>query len=121
MAVAYGLPESAALRAVTLAPAEILGVADQIGSLEVGKKANLVITAGHILQPTTDVKGLFITGKPLTPDSRHTRLYAKFKGRLAEVKAGTAPLGIDTDPGTTTTPTPSTSPSGTSVGPADRK
>jgi imidazolonepropionase-like amidohydrolase len=99
MAVAYGLPEAVALRAVTLAPAEILGVADQLGSLEVGKKANVVLTAGHILQPTTDVKGLFIAGKPLTPESRHTRLYAKFKGRLAEVKAGTAPLGLDADPG----------------------
>ena len=119
MAVAYGLPESAALRAVTLAPAEILGVADQVGSLDVGKKANLVITAGHILQPTTEVKGLFISGKPLTPESRHTRLYAKFKGRLAEVKAGTAPLGLDADPGTATTP-PS-SPASNSGGPADRK
>ena len=104
MAVAFGLPEAAALRAVTLAPAEILGVADQLGSLEVGKRANLVLTAGHILQPTTEVKGLFLAGKPLPPESRHTRLYAKYKGRLAEVKAGTAPLGIDTDPGSTTTP-----------------
>ncbi len=107
MAVAYGLPEAAALKAVTLAPAEILGVADQLGSLEVGKRANLVITAGHVLQPTTEVKGLFLAGKPLSPESRHTRLYAKFRGRLAEVKAGTAPLGIESDPGSpTTTPVP---------------
>ena len=80
VAVAYGLPEAAALRAVTLAPAEILGVADQLGSLEVGKRANLVLTAGHILQPTTEVKGLFLAGKPLAPESRHTRLYAKYRG-----------------------------------------
>ena len=120
MAVAYGLPEAAGLRAVTLAPAEILGVADQLGSLEVGKRANLVITAGHILQPTTEVKGLFLAGKPLTPESRHTRLYSKFKGRLAEVKAGTAPLGIDSDPGSPTTPTsPATNP--VSAGQGDRK
>ena len=118
-AVAYGLPESAALRAVTLAPAEILGVADQIGSLDVGKKANLVITAGHVLQPTTDVKGLFISGKPMAPESRHTRLYAKFQRRLAEVKAGTAPLGIDSDPGSA--PSPSTSPTPVSAGQGDRK
>jgi imidazolonepropionase-like amidohydrolase len=121
MAVAYGLPEAAALRAVTLAPAEILGVADQLGSLEVGKKANLVITAGHILQPTTEVKALFLAGKPMTPESRHTRLYSKFKTRLAEVKAGTAPLGIDTDPGSTPTPTPSTNPTPASGGSGDRK
>ena len=120
MAVAYGLPESAALRAVTLAPAEILGVADQLGSLDVGKRANLVITAGHVLQPTTEVKGLFLSGKPLSAESRHTRLYQKFKGRLAEVKAGTAPLGIDTDPGSTTTP-PATTTSPASAGQGDRK
>ncbi len=87
-------------------------MADQLGSLEPGKRANLVLTAGHILQPTTDVKGLFIAGKPIAPESRHTRLYAKYKARLAEVKAGTAPLGIDVDPGTAAhaPSTPTTSP-----------
>ena len=121
MAVAYGLPEAAALRAVTLAPAEILGVSDQLGSLEVGKRANIVITAGHVLQPTTEVKALFLAGKPLAPESRHTRLYSKFKTRLAEVKAGTAPLGLDSDPGST--PTPATSPASnpTTGGQGDRK
>ncbi|WP_435010991.1 amidohydrolase family protein [Tundrisphaera lichenicola] len=104
MAVAFGLPEEAALKAVTLAPAEILGVADQLGSLEVGKRANLVLTAGHVLQPTTEVKGLFLAGKPLPPESRHTRLYAKYQRRLAEVKAGTAPLGLDVEPGSSSTP-----------------
>ncbi len=106
MAVAYGLPEAEALKAVTLTPAQILGVADQLGSLEPGKRANLVITAGHILQPTTVVKGLFIAGKPLTPESRHTRLYAKYQRRLAEVKAGTAPLGLEPDPSAAPAPAP---------------
>ncbi len=119
MAVAFGLPEAAGLRAVTLAPAEILGLADQLGSLGVGKRANLVITAGHVLQPTTEVKGLFLAGKPLPPESRHTRLYAKFRGRLAEVKAGTAPLGIDVDPGSSSSP--GNIPAPASGGPADRK
>jgi imidazolonepropionase-like amidohydrolase len=98
VAVAYGLPEAEALKAVTLAPARILGVADRLGSLETGKRANLVITAGHILQPTTEVKGLFIAGKPVLPESRHTRLYAKYRQRLAEVRAGQAPLGIEPTP-----------------------
>ena len=52
------------VRAVTLAPAEILGVSDQLGSLEVGKRANLVITLGHVLQPTTEVKGLSSPASP---------------------------------------------------------
>ena len=56
-AVAFGLPEDAAIQSVTIAPARILGVADQVGSIEPGKRANLVITAGHILQPTTSVAG----------------------------------------------------------------
>jgi imidazolonepropionase-like amidohydrolase len=100
-AVAFGLPEDVALRAVTLTPARILGVADRVGSLEPGKCANLVVTAGHILQPTTPVLALFIEGKPLTPESRHTQLYAKYLRRLQEVKAGVAPLGLERP---TTTP-----------------
>jgi imidazolonepropionase-like amidohydrolase len=94
-AVAFGLPEDEALRAVTLTPAQVLGVADRVGSLETGKCANLVVTAGHIFQPTTPVLALFIEGKPLSPESRHTQLYAKYQRRLLEVKAGVAPLGLE--------------------------
>ena len=53
------------------------------------------MTAGHILQPTTPVLALFIEGKPVTPESRHTQLYAKYQRRLLEVKAGVAPLGLE--------------------------
>jgi imidazolonepropionase-like amidohydrolase len=94
-AVAFGLPADAALKAVTLAPAQILGVGDQLGSLDAGKRAHLVVPAGDILQPTTEVLGLFIDGKPFTPESRHTRLFAEYGRRLDEVKAGIAPLGLE--------------------------
>jgi adenine deaminase len=94
-AVAFGLPEDAALQSITIAPARILGVADQVGSIEAGKRANLVVTAGHILQPTTNVLALFIDGQPLRPESRHTRLYAKYRGRLDEVRTGRARMGIE--------------------------
>jgi imidazolonepropionase-like amidohydrolase len=97
-AVAFGLPEDVALRAVTLTPAQILGVADQVGSLEPGKRANVVVTAGNLLQPTTPVLALFIDGEPLRPESRHTQLYAKYRHRLDEVRAGRARLGIDQAP-----------------------
>src|SRR5690606_30672671 len=97
MAVAYGLPPEEGLKAVTLYPARILGVDDRIGSLEVGKRANLVITAGHLLQPTTLVKHLFIGGRPVAPESKHTELYERYQGRLEAVKAGTAPLGLVRD------------------------
>ncbi|MDX2037725.1 MAG: amidohydrolase family protein [Isosphaeraceae bacterium] len=93
-AVAYGLSEQQAVEAVTIAPARILGVADRLGSIDPGKTANLVLTTGHILQPTSVVKGLLIAGNPLPPDSRHTRLYEKFRERIRRVKEGKAPLGL---------------------------
>ena len=54
---------------------------------------NLVIASGDMLQASTQVVGLFIDGKPLPPTSKHTRLYERYRERLKEVKAGTAPLG----------------------------
>jgi imidazolonepropionase-like amidohydrolase len=93
MAVSYGLPPEEGLKAVTLYPAQILGVAEQMGSVEEGKRANLVLTNGDLLQASTQVLGLFIDGKPLEPTSKHTRLYERYKERLQEVKDGQAPLG----------------------------
>jgi imidazolonepropionase-like amidohydrolase len=93
MAVSYGLPPEEGLKAVTLFPAQILGVADQLGSIETGKRANLVLTNGDILQASTQVLALFIDGKPLEPASKQTRLYERYRERLKEVKEGKAPLG----------------------------
>jgi imidazolonepropionase-like amidohydrolase len=93
MAVSYGLPPEEGLKAVTLYPAQILGVGDQLGSIDVGKRANLVLTDGDLLQATTQVKALFIDGQPLEPTSKHTRLYERYRERLREVKEGRAPLG----------------------------
>ncbi|MEW4567191.1 amidohydrolase family protein [Tautonia sp. JC769] len=94
MAVAYGLPEEDAIKAVTLVPAEIFGVADQLGSIEPGKRANLVIAAGHLLQPTTEVKHLIIGGRPVAPESRQTELYERYRRRLSEIRDGTSPIGL---------------------------
>ncbi len=93
MAASYGLPQEEALKAVTLHPAHILGVADQLGSISPGKRANLVLTDGDLLQATTQVHALFINGKPLEPTSKQTRLYERYRQRLQEVKDGRAPLG----------------------------
>ena len=82
MAVAYGLPEQAALRGVTLASAEILGVADRLGSLTAGKWANAIITDGSPLQETTQIKGILIQGQFFTPESRQTKFYDKYRARL---------------------------------------
>jgi imidazolonepropionase-like amidohydrolase len=81
MAAAYGLPRAEALKAVTLYPAQILGVADRVGSVEQGKLANLVVTDGDILEARTRVRHLFIGGRQIPLVSRHTMLYEQFKDR----------------------------------------
>ena len=81
MASSFGLPKDEALKAVTLYPAQILGVADRMGSIETGKMANLVITDGDLLEPRTHVRYLFINGRQLPLTSRHTELYEMFKNR----------------------------------------
>ena len=81
MAAAYGLPKTEALKAVTLYPAQILGVADRVGSVEQGKIANLVVTDGDILEARTHIRHLFIAGRQIPLVSRHTMLYDQFKDR----------------------------------------
>ncbi len=81
MAAAYGLPKAEALKAVTLYPAQIIGVADRLGSIEQGKIANLVVTDGDILEARTHVRHLFIAGRQLPLVSRHTMMYDQFKDR----------------------------------------
>lgn len=80
-AVAYGLPYDQALKAVTLYPAEIFGLADQLGTLETGKVADVIVTNGDPLELTTDVKFLFIKGERTSLDNRHQRLYEKYLSR----------------------------------------
>lgn len=80
-AVAYGLPYDEALKAVTLYPAEILGLGDQVGTLEVGKMANVIVTNGDPLEVTTDVRYLFIKGRLTSTDNKHQRLYEKYVNR----------------------------------------
>jgi len=63
MAVANGMDKDVALRAITLTPAEILGVAERIGSLEVGKDADIVILNAHPLDTFTQVEMVLIEGK----------------------------------------------------------
>src|SRR5688572_20920860 len=81
LAGAYGLSQDEALKSVTLYPAQILGVADKIGSLETGKMANVVVTDGDLLDPRTNVKYLFINGRMVPLTSRHTELFDSFKDR----------------------------------------
>jgi len=78
---AFGLPKDVALKAVTIFPAEIFGVADRIGSLEVGKVANVIVTDGDPLEIRTNVKRVFIAGEDIAMESYQTLLYKKFLAR----------------------------------------
>jgi len=80
-AVAFGLPADEALRGITLYPAQVAGVADRLGSIEAGKDATLFVTDGDVLDIRSNVKRMWIAGKEVSLDSRHTRLYEKYKGR----------------------------------------
>ncbi len=77
-ASAFGLPHDEALKAITLNPAEIWGVADQLGSLDVGKTANVVVADGDPLDVKTDVKRVFIDGQEVPMTSRQTELRDRY-------------------------------------------
>ena len=80
-AVAYGLPYDEALKAVTLYPAQIFDLTQEVGTLETGKIANLIVTNGDPLELTTDVRYLFIRGQLTSLDNRHKRLFEKYSAR----------------------------------------
>lgn len=83
-AAAYGLPKDEALKAVTLYPAQILGVADRVGSLEVGKDATLIVTTGDPLETFSNVEREYIQGRNVDLTSRHTMLYDKYKTKYSQ-------------------------------------
>ncbi len=78
-AVSYGMTWEQALRAVTLSPAEIFGVADRYGSLEPGKVANVVVWSGDPFEFTTGVEHVFIRGREIPLKSRQTELFERYK------------------------------------------
>jgi imidazolonepropionase-like amidohydrolase len=78
-AVRYGMERGAALRAVTLAPARALGVADTHGTLEAGKVANVVVWSGDPFELTTSVEHVFIEGEAVPDDSRQKRLMRRYR------------------------------------------
>jgi imidazolonepropionase-like amidohydrolase len=80
-ATAYGLPYDEALKAVTLNAAEIWGVADRLGSLDVGKSANIAVATGDPLDLRADVKQVFIAGREIPMTSRQTQLRDEYGTR----------------------------------------
>ena len=80
-AVAYGMNKEEALRAITIVPAEILGVSNNLGSIEVGKSATLFVCDGDIFETKTQVSNVFIEGWKMPMQSRQTLLYDEFLKR----------------------------------------
>jgi imidazolonepropionase-like amidohydrolase len=81
LATAYGLDPDEALRSVTINAAQIWGVADRYGSLEVGKVANVIVTTGDPLDARTQLRHIFIRGQAVPFTDRHDRLYEQFRAR----------------------------------------
>ncbi len=80
-AATYGMGVEEALKAVTIVPAEIFGIADKYGSIEEGKVANIFISDGDPFETKTQIQHLFIKGWKVPMESRHTHLYNEFIDR----------------------------------------
>jgi imidazolonepropionase-like amidohydrolase len=80
-AVAYGLPHDEALKAVMLNAAQIFGLADQLGTLEPRKIANVIVTNGDPLELQTQVRYVFIKGQLASTDNKHRELYEQYRKR----------------------------------------
>ena len=80
-AATYGLGREEALKAITIVPAQIFGVADKLGSIEQGKNATLFISDGDPFETKTQVKYVFIDGWQMPMVSRQTLLYEEFLQR----------------------------------------
>lgn len=80
-AVAYGLPHEEALKAVTVNAAQMLGLADRLGTIEPGKMANLIVTTGDPLEIRTQLRYLFVNGQLTSTSNRHRDLYEQYRKR----------------------------------------
>jgi imidazolonepropionase-like amidohydrolase len=82
MAASYGLPRDVALEAITIRAARILGVDRDLGSIEPGKSASVIVTDGDPLEIRSHVLAAWIDGRPVDLHAnRHERLYEKHRGR----------------------------------------
>lgn len=84
-AIAFGLSSQTALTAATLYPAEILGIADKTGSIQIGKEANFILTTGDLFDMrTSTIKGLYLKGELIMTTSRQEELYQKYEKKYSD-------------------------------------
>ena len=84
LSVAYGLSEEEAVKAITINPAKILGIDDQVGSLEEGKIANVIVCTKPLIQLSSKVKAVIINGRMIPMTSVQTKLRDKFEAIVKE-------------------------------------
>ena len=87
-AVAYGLPKEEGIKAITLYPAQILGLDDRVGSLESGKDATIIVTTGDPLEIPSQVTLEFIQGKKIDLSDKQKILYEKYKEKYRRMGIG---------------------------------
>jgi imidazolonepropionase-like amidohydrolase len=92
-AAAHGLPAKEALKAITLYPAEILGAANELGSLDVGKRANFFVADGDPLDIRTNIEAIYIEGRNIALEDKQTRLTKKYEEKYRQLK--TRPMTND--------------------------
>lgn len=86
VAVAFGLPEQEALRAVTIYPAQFLGIDDRVGSLETGKDATLLITTGNPLDYTASIEQAYVQGRAIDMNDAFRQLYHKYSEKVRQTR-----------------------------------
>lgn len=84
VAVAFGLPEEEALKSVTINAAEFMGIADKVGSLEVGKEATLLITTGTPLDMTSDIEQSYIQGREIDMNDIQKHFFKKYMEKIKQ-------------------------------------
>jgi len=80
-AAAYGMGKEEALKAVTINAAEVFGIADKMGSIEVGKDATILVSTGDPFETKTQIRHVFIEGYRIPMSNRHIKLYQEFLER----------------------------------------
>ena len=84
-AVAFGLAQDQAIKAITADAAEIIGIGSTHGAIEVGKVATLIITTGDPLEITTDTLIAYIDGRQIDLGNRHKALYVKYQEKYRQL------------------------------------
>jgi len=84
VAVAFGLPEEEALKAVTINAAELMGLSDRIGSLEAGKQATFLITTGTPIDMTSDIEQAYIQGRELDMNDIQKHFFVKYMEKVRQ-------------------------------------